>query len=68
MYVTKSGDTWDVIAKRLYGNEVFMADLMRANPEHMNVVIFPSSVRLVVPEIKTVKTADNLPPWKRGRG
>lgn len=68
MYVTKSGDTWDVIAKRLYGNEVFMVELMRANPEHMNVVIFPSSIRLVTPEIKAVKTTDCLPPWKRGRG
>ena len=68
MYITQSGDTWDIIAKRVYGSELCMTDLMKANPEHMRTVIFPSSVRLQTPELKTIKQDANLPPWTRGRG
>ncbi len=68
MYVTVSGDTWDIIAKRVYGSELYMTELMRANPEHMRTVIFPSSVRLQTPAVKTVRPDENLPPWKKGSG
>ena len=32
MYTTKSGDTWDVIAKEVYGSEYHADALMAANP------------------------------------
>ena len=31
MYTTKSGDTWDVIAKEVYGSEYHADALMAAN-------------------------------------
>ena len=33
MYTTKSGDTWDVIAKEVYGSEYRADVLMAANPQ-----------------------------------
>ena len=36
MYTTKSGDTWDVIAKEVYGSEYHADALMAANPEHID--------------------------------
>ena len=67
-YVTRQGDAWDVISKRLYGDERFMDELIRANIEHRKTVLFSYGVRLTVPEIDTKSPAyaANLPPWKRG--
>ena len=57
MYVTKSGDTWDGIAKIVYDDEMRADVLMAANRD--------SGVQLVTPEV-TVKTeVENLPPWKK---
>lgn len=39
-YVTRQGDAWDVISKRLYGDERFMDELIRANIEHRKTVLF----------------------------
>lgn len=67
---TISGDTWDILSKRLYGNELFMDVLIKANVQHMKTAIFPSGVILNVPEIDTTSAEYevNLPPWKRGGG
>ncbi len=67
---TKQGDTWDILAKRYYGNERFMDVLIKANPAYQEVLLFSSGVILDVPAIDTSSNAleMNLPPWKRGRG
>lgn len=67
-YTTVSLDTWDVIAKKLYGTEVLMDRLIRANLEHRKTVFFSEGVVLKVPEVDTgsAELAENLPPWKRG--
>ena len=66
-YITRQGDTWDVISKRLYGDERFMDVLIRANINHRKTVVFSYGKRLVVPEINTQSAAYelNLPLWKR---
>ena len=38
MYTTKSGDTWDVIAKEVYGSEYHADVLMAANPQEIGHV------------------------------
>lgn len=67
-YMTVSLDTWDVIAKKLYGTEVLMDRLIRANLEHRKTVFFSAGVVLKVPDVDTgsAELAENLPPWKRG--
>ena len=65
MYVTKSGDTWDGIAKTVYDDEIRAAQLKAANREYTDVYQFESGVQLVTPKV-TVKTeVENLPPWKK---
>lgn len=39
-YITRQGDTWDVISKRLYGDERFMDVLIRANINHRKTGFF----------------------------
>ncbi|NPV30556.1 MAG: phage tail protein [Firmicutes bacterium] len=63
-YVTMQGDTWDLIALRVYGSEKYMTKLIEANPEHRETVFFSAGIRLKVPEI-TTPVPSKLPPWKR---
>lgn len=69
-YKTEQGDTWDLIALRVYDDEHFMDVLIKANIEHRKTVIFQSGVVLTVPDIDTTSKEyeANLPPWKRQGG
>lgn len=64
-YTTIQGDTWDMVAFRVFGNEYLMTDLIETNPAHREVVIFPAGIVLNVPVIAEPEP-QNLPPWKRG--
>jgi phage tail protein X len=64
--MTIQGDTWDIIAKKTLGSEYYMSDLIDANPDYRETVIFPANVRLNIPDITTATTPQNIPPWKRG--
>ena len=63
-YTTISGDVWDMIAKEQLGGEQYTSLLMRANPEHLNTVVFSAGVSLVLPEV-TTPIPESLPPWRR---
>ena len=62
-YTTKSGDTWDTIAREVYGSEYQAGALMQANPEHIDMFLFSAGVVLTTPAVKTER-AGTLPPWK----
>lgn len=64
-YETVSGDTWDLIAYKIFNNENKLVDLMKANPDYISTVIFSANVTLIIPEL-TETSRLNLPPWKRG--
>ncbi len=63
MYTTKSGDTWDIIAKEVYDDEYYAGKLMEANPKLINVFIFSAGEVLETPEFDEEKDG-TLPPWK----
>ncbi|MBR2208897.1 MAG: tail protein X [Synergistaceae bacterium] len=67
IYKTTSGDTWDLIAFRVYrkvGAEKLMDALIDANSEYINTVIFSAGISLNIPEINSPVVL-NLPPWKK---
>lgn len=64
-YTTKSGDTWDLIALKVYGSELKADWLMQNNLEHIRTVRFDSGVVLSTPDLPDEKSGD-LPPWKAG--
>lgn len=68
VYRTVSGDTWDLIAYKVYGNEKYFHKLIRANLNLIDVSIFSGNVPIIIPEIEMDIKIDNrkLPPWKRG--
>lgn len=51
-YTTVSGDTWDIVAYKAYGNEMYMDTLIKANIEYKDTYIFPAGVVLTLPEIE----------------
>ena len=66
-YRTKQGDTWDLIALKVYpkiGGEKVMDVLLEHNPDHIHTVIFPANVVLNIPDVD-IPVVSNLPAWKR---
>ncbi|MBR1658157.1 MAG: tail protein X [Synergistaceae bacterium] len=66
-YTTKQGDTWDLIALRMYpsiGAEKLTDILIAANPKHVHTVIFSGGVELNIPDVE-IPAITNLPAWKR---
>lgn len=67
-YTTVSGDTWDIIAKAVYGDELKADHLMQAreNVTLLDYQVFPGGAIVHVPEISEAESYDdNLPDWRR---
>lgn len=68
-YTTISGDTWDMIAFKLYGNEYYCGKIMEMNRGVLNdmYMIFPAGVVLNVPEPSELQEetgTENYPEWR----
>lgn len=70
VYRTVSGDTWDLIAFKVLGNEKYFHRLIRSNLNLINIAIFDANIPVIIPKIeenfKTEIPEEKLPPWKRG--
>ncbi len=64
-YTTVQGDTWDLIAHKTLGNEMYANKIIESNLKSRNIIIFSAGVVLTIPEIK-IQSSTELPPWKRG--
>lgn len=62
-YETVQGDTWDMIAKKVYGEEKYAGYLMESNRLLIDYMIFPGGVALSIPELTEEQDAD-LPIWR----
>ena len=63
-YTSIQGDTWDMIAYKVYGKESAMVQLIEATSDLANIAIFPSGIKLVCPPVAP-ETSRVLPPWRR---
>lgn len=62
-YTTISGDTWDGIAKNVYGQEKYADFLMQHNQGKIGVFRFDAGVEITTPALPEEKSGF-LPPWK----
>lgn len=64
---TIQGDTWDTIAKRVYGNELRAQLLMEAreNIRLLDYQIFPGGIIVATPEPPEEIAAADLPEWRK---
>lgn len=67
IYTTIQGDTWDLIAYKIYGEEKYMKYLIEANWQMLDVLIFSSGTVLTVPDIQE-ETDDEAPFWRDDAG
>lgn len=63
-YRTIQGDTWDWIAKTVYGNEKRLDVLMENNQDLLDILIFPAGVTLQIPE-ELPESAEDVPAWRK---
>lgn len=63
-YRTIQGDTWDMIAKKVYGAERRLDYLMASNFELLDYFIFPAGIVVKVPELPA-EISEDLPSWRR---
>lgn len=63
-YKTIQGDTWDIIAKKVYGKEKYLDYLMKNNYELLEYFIFPAGIELNIPELPE-ETNSDLPKWRQ---
>ena len=67
-YITVSGDTWDVIARKVYGDELKADHLMKEarNFPVLDYQVFPAGVTVCVPVISDAEAiSDDLPDWRK---
>ena len=62
-YMTSQGDTWDLMAYDLYGDEKYMRYLIEANWPLLDVLVFSSGVTIIVPDIPEDADEDR-PFWR----
>lgn len=62
-YTTVQGQTWDQIAKEVYGKEKYVDVLMGANPKLLDNFIFSAGVVINTPEIAVEEI--EVPPWRK---
>lgn len=66
-YTTIQGDTWDLMAYKLYGNEKYMKYLIEANWPEADTLVFSSGTTLNVPELPEEPDED-APYWRADDG
>lgn len=65
-YRTEYGDTFDSMAFQFYNDELLSSEIIKANPDFSDVLIFEEEEAVLqIPIFETVTTPDTLPPWRR---
>ncbi len=63
-YITKAGEYWDQIAKKIYGDERMMTALLEQNPALSGTFIFDAGVKIQYEEAEAEEVSA-LPAWRQ---
>lgn len=64
-YTTSQGDTFDLIAYDLYGDEYLASDIVALNPEECGTIVFDGGTELKVPIYDDPAESERVAPWRR---
>jgi hypothetical protein len=65
VYYPRSGETWDMIAYKLFGNEFKSTDIIAVNPRLANILVFTGDEHILIPDNVETKDRSTLAPWRR---
>jgi len=66
VHVSKSGERWDLLAWKYYGDPTQYRPVIRANPGVPIEPVFEAGLTIVVPIVEQSSVGeDDLPPWRR---
>ena len=67
-YFPSAGETFDSVARTVYGHEKYAAELLCANPEYAHRTVFCGTEEVLLPTVYAPDEADGTPaaaaPWK----
>lgn len=63
VYITREDETWDVVAKEVYGNEFFADKLMFANPDLLDKFAFNEGDEVLCSAFDG-EEFDEIPDWR----
>lgn len=65
-HISASGDRWDLLAWKYYGDATLFGPILMANPNVPIEPVLSAGTAIIVPFVQrtNVETAD-LPPWKK---
>lgn len=66
-YVCSGGETFDSIARDIFDDEKYAAEIMCTNPELCSIPMFTGGEEVLIPVIDTNADEDQMPmkaPWK----
>lgn len=70
VYICSAGETYDSVALNVYGDEIYAAELLMANPDKCRIPVFLGDEVLKLPVLEVPEEesgADYMPevaPWK----
>lgn len=64
-YITRAGDTYDLLAIAAYDDEKLASYIVQANPLYIGTLVFDSGVKIRLPILDVSTVPSTLPPWRR---
>jgi len=65
IYTAKQGESFDSIARALWGGYAGAQTLYLLNPQFAGTLVFAGGERLLLPE-ENPQTVNSRPPWRQG--
>lgn len=59
------GETFDMLAYRLYGEERMSKYIRSYNQNYSDVVMFEGGESLTIPVVSEIESTESLAPWRR---
>lgn len=63
-YTTIQGDTWDIIARKVYGSEKYAGHLMQANFPLLDIFQFDAGTIMQTPPLPEKERSASGPDWR----
>lgn len=64
-YITKEGDSFDLLALRYYNNEKLANRIIEENPDYADSVILDGGITLSIPVIEKPVNNTMKAPWRQ---